>query len=143
MTSYDAYNFASKNTVFGSPHGLPWVTSPVPFLNQKVSENRHLEWPQPAPTAWYGSLFRPPTNPTSARTVRGECLAHILRNNVCAGDFSCQLGALSLAYPQAVDEKSVSRAQPRQFAIGQQLERHCVASAVNSFFSLSPSPGLA
>jgi len=133
MSAEDVYNLMAVESVLGSPLALPWVTLARQSWRTANPSYRHTEWPGPTPSAWYGTIFEPPKNPTAAVNLAESCADDLIRNNMCRGNPSCQLGVLA-----GVNSNMVNTADPTidpgQFAVGRALQQQCVAVQVSSFF---------
>lgn len=143
MSEYDTYNFLAEGSVFGSPNGLPWVTLARRSYRAQDPQYHHTEWPGPTPSAWYGTIFDPPSNPTSAVTLSESCANDLIRENVCRSDASCQLGIVSAMQPHLIRLTSDRSLNDENFKLGRTLHKHCVDTQIQSFFGTRGAVGTA
>lgn len=142
MSEYDMYNFLAEGSAFGSPNGLPWVTLARRSYRHENPRYHHTEWPGPVPSAWHGTIFDPPSNPTSAASLSQTCAGDLIRSNVCRVNTSCQLGILSAIWPQLVQRSSDTR-DDVDFRQGRTLHKQCVDRQIQSYFGPRGAVGTA
>jgi hypothetical protein len=143
MSEYDTYNFLAEGSVIRHTKGLPWVTLGRQSYRAKSPKYHHTEWPGPTPSAWYGTVFNPPSNPTSAVSLSETCANDLIRSNVCKANASCQLGIISGMQPELVQLSSDPSLNTRDFQHGRTMHKQCIDHQVQSFFGTQGAVGTA